>query len=415
MSGPRKLISIVALLLGAAGALWIYQFGFPGAPQAAAQSGGQSGNAGPGMGRRGPGADGRPLPVQAAEARRGDIDVLIDALGTITARNTAVVKARVDGQLIRINFREGQSVKAGDLLAELDPRPYQAQLDQAAGQLARDEALLANARDDLERYRSLQKKDSIASQQVDAQASLVRQYEGTVKADRALVDSARLNLGFTRITAPVPGRLGLRQVDAGNMVKSGDTNGIVVITQTQPIDLVFAVPADRLSAITPRLAAGETLVVEAFDRDGKTLLASGRLLTLDNQIDVSTGTVKLKAEFANADQRLFPNQFVNARLRVETRHDVTLAPSAAIQRGAQGSFMYVIDGEGKVAMRPVTLGPSAGNQVAVESGIAAGDLLVTDGADKLRAGARVEVTTPGAGAKAGGQASGAARSAKAAQ
>jgi multidrug efflux system membrane fusion protein len=346
-----------------------------------------------GQGRRG-GGTGQPMPVMAAVARSGDIDVVINALGTVTALNTATVKARVDGQLVRINFRDGQLVKAGDVLAEIDPRPFQVQLDQANGQFVRDQALLANAKIDYERYTGLLAKDSIAKQQVDAQQSLVQQYEGTVLTDRAQVDNAKLQLGFTRITAPITGRLGLRQIDVGNMIHGSDTTGLVVITQTQPIFVIFAIPADNISAILTRLNNKETLTVEAFDRDGKTRLATGKLLTADNQIDATTGTVKFKAEFTNTDNKLFPNQFVNARLRVETRHDSVLVPVAAIQRGTPGTFVYVVGADKSVAIRPVTLGATTAANVAIEKGLKVGEQVVTDGADKLREGAKVEVSSP---------------------
>jgi len=287
------------------------------------------------------------------------------------------------------------------VLAEIDPRLYQAQLDQANGQLVRDQALLTNARLDLERYRGLLAQDSIARQQVDAQQALVRQYEGTLQSDRAQVDNAQLQLGFTHITAPVSGRLGLRLVDVGNMIHGSDANGLVVITQTQPIDAIFSIPADNIGAVLARLHGRAALAVDALDRDGKTRLASGKLLTVDNQIDVATGTVKLKAEFANADDKLFPNQFVNARLRLETRHNALLVPVAAIQRGTQGTFVYVVGQDQAVSIRPVTLGPVSGDSVAIEKGLADGEQVVTDGADKLREGAKVEVTTPGAGAGKG--------------
>ncbi len=347
-----------------------------------------------------PGA-GRPFPVQAVVVKPGDIDITLAALGTVTARNTVTVKPRVDGQLVRINFREGERVKAGEVLAEIDPRPFQAQLDQVSGQLARDQALLANARLDLERYRGLLAKDSIAKQQVDVQEAQVRQYEGVVKADQALVDSAQLQLSFTKVTAPLAGRLGLRQVDVGNMVRSSDAAGLVVITQTQPINVLFTIPSDNLSPVVSRLRAGESLTVEAFERDGKAKLASGHLQTVDNQIDTATGTVKLKAEFANADDRLFPNQFVNVRLRVETRKEALLIPLAALQRGTKGSFVYVVGPESAVSVRPVVPGPASGDVVAIEQGLSAGEQVVTDGLDKLREGAKVEVTTPGAGSKGG--------------
>ena len=384
----KKILWFVILLLAGAAAVWFYHR----PAQAPMPQGGW---------KRGPGGDGRPMPVQASAARNGDIDVFINALGTVTARNTATIKARVDGQLLRIAFREGQAVKAGEVLAEIDPRLYQAQLDQANGQLVRDQALLTNARLDLERYRGLLAQDSIARQQVDAQQALVRQYEGTLQSDRAQVDNAQLQLGFTHITAPVSGRLGLRLVDVGNMIHGSDANGLVVITQTQPIDAIFSIPADNIGAVLARLHGRAALAVDALDRDGKTRLASGKLLTVDNQIDVATGTVKLKAEFANADDKLFPNQFVNARLRLETRHNALLVPVAAIQRGTQGTFVYVVGQDQAVSIRPVTLGPVSGDSVAIEKGLADGEQVVTDGADKLREGAKVEVTTPGAGAGKG--------------
>jgi multidrug efflux system membrane fusion protein len=344
--------------------------------------------------RRGPpDGSGRPLPVMAAAAKSGDIDVVISALGTVTARNTAVVKARVDGQLVRIAFREGQLIKEGELIAEIDPRPFQVALDQANGQLMRDQALLANAKLDVDRYRGLLAKDSIAKQQVDAQEALVHQYEGTVQTDQAQVDNAKLQLGFTRITAPLSGRMGLRQIDVGNQVHASDANGVVVITQTQPISVIFAIPSDNLGAVLAHLRTGDPLTVTAMDRDGKTRLAAGRLVSVDNQIDATTGTVKLKAEFANADNALFPNQFVNVRLRVETLHNVILVPTAAIQRGTQGTFVYVVGADQTVAVRPVTLGPISNDSVAIDKGLAAGEQIVVDGADKLRQGAKVEVAT----------------------
>lgn len=348
-------------------------------------------------GHNGKDAADRPVPVTAAAAREGDIDVVIDALGTVTARTTATVKSRVDGQLVRVNFSEGQPAQKGQVLAEIDPRSFKAQFDQAIGQLLHDMALLAGARMDLMRYRGLLAKDSIASQQVDDQAALVQQYEGTVKADQGQVDSDRLLLDFTKITAPVSGRLGLRQLDVGNMIHASDTTGLVVITQTQPISVIFSIPADALGAVVSRLHAGASLSVDAVDSDGKTKLATGELLAIDNQIDATTGTVKVKAEFANTDNALFPNQFVNARLRVETRHGATLVPTAAIQRGTPGTFFYVVGVDKTVSVRPVALGPVSGEVVAVEKGLAPGEQVVTDGADKLRQGAKVALVVAAGG------------------
>lgn len=338
-----------------------------------------------------PGGPGRALPVKATEARTGDLDIVVAALGTATAANTATVKPRVDGQIVSINFREGQQVKAGDVLAEIDPRPFQIQLDQSRGQLQKDEALLNAARVDLERYRGLLGQDSIARQQVDSQEALVRQYQGSVETDKALEANARLNLAFTKITAPAAGRLGLRQVDVGNIVRSADSGGIAVITQTQPINVVFAIPAERLGNLIHRLQKGEHLTVEAWDRDNRTLLGEGRLRSVDNQIDVATGTIKLKAEFANRDDSLFANQFVNARLKVETRRNAVLLQSAAVLRNPQGTQVYVVGKEQTVEARPVRLGPANGGLVAIEEGLAAGEVVVLDGADRLQAGGKVEV------------------------
>jgi multidrug efflux system membrane fusion protein len=388
LSRRNKIIALLgsALVLGGGVAAYYY------APASAdVQSASQRGPGGPG-GRRGERGGNRAQPVKATEAKIGDLDIVVSALGTVTASNTATVKSRVDGQLIRINFREGQLVKTGDLLAEIDPRQYQIQLDQVSGQLTKDEALLAAARVDLERYRNLLSKDSIAKQQVDTQEALVRQYRGVVEADKALVDNARLQLGFTRVTAPAAGRLGLRQVDVGNNVRASDATGLVVITQTQPINTVFAIPAESVGNVVNRLGKGETLAVEAWDRDGRTLLTTGKLLSVDNQIDVTTGTVKLKAEFANKDNSLFPNQFVNIKLKVETRAASLLVNTAAVQRNVQGTFVYVINkDEQTVDPQPVRLGPTNGELVAVDSGLKAGDLVVVDGADRLRPGGKVDV------------------------
>ncbi len=349
------------------------------------------GPGGPG-GRKGAMGGNRPQPVKASEIRSGDMEIIISALGTVTASNTATVKPRVDGQLIKIHFREGQMVKSGDLLAEIDPRPFQIQLEQSKGQLTKDDALLAAAQVDLERYRTLLAKDSIARQQVDTQAALVQQYKGVVESDKAQVDNARLQLGFTRITAPAAGRLGLRQVDVGNNVHASDTTGLVVITQTQPIHAIFAIPAENMGGVATRFYQGHPLEVEAWDRDGRTLLTRGKLISLDNQVDASTGTIKLKAEFTNRDNTLLPNQFINIRLKQETRQNTLLLASAAVQRNAEGSFVYVIDPEKQtVSPRKVQLGPSNGEFIAVEAGLKAGEQVVTDGTDRLKPGGKVDV------------------------
>jgi multidrug efflux system membrane fusion protein len=336
------------------------------------------------------------VPVRVYAAATKDVDITLPALGTVTAYNTVTVRSRVDGELVQVNFKEGQRVKAGDVLAQIDPRPYNVQLQQALGQQQQNAAQLENARRDLARYQALYKQDSIARQQVDTQAALVRQFEGTVKTDQANVDNARLQLTYARITAPIDGRLGLRQVDSGNLVSSGDTNGLVVITQTQPIAVIFTLPETQLPEVRDQLRAGKTLGVEAYDRANTKRLATGVLETLDNQIDVTTGTVKLKARFDNADDALFPNQFVNVQLLVETRKGLTVIPSGAVQRGSQGPFVFVAQPDNTVAVRPLTLGPVSGEQVVVTDGLKPGERVVTEGTDRLRAGAKIEVVTDAA-------------------
>jgi multidrug efflux system membrane fusion protein len=338
-----------------------------------------------------PGGAPRATPVIASAVTQGDIDVIVNGLGTVTPLRTVTVRTRVDGELVRVLFREGELVKEGQLLAEIDPRAFQVQLQQAQGQLARDRALLENARLDLERYKTLFQQDSIAKQQVDTQASLVRQYEAAVTMDRSQIDNAKLQLAYSHITAPISGRIGLRQVDPGNIVRSGDQNGLVVITQLQPVAVLFTVPQDLVPAVMKRLQSGEQITVEAWDREQKTRLAEGRLASADNQVDPQTGTVKLKAQFANDDGGLFPNQFVNARMKLDTLRDVVIVPTAAVQRGAQGMFVYVVKADKTVELRPVTLGPLDGQRQSIGNGLRAGETVVTDGVDRLRPGAQVEV------------------------
>ncbi len=330
-----------------------------------------------------------PMPVVAAPVQKGDVPISLAALGTVSPLATVTVKTQIAGQLIEIGFQEGQAVHAGDFLAQIDPRPYQRQLDQYQGQLLRDQALLKEAQINLDRYQRLVAQDSIAKQQLDAQESLTQQYRGTVETDKAQIDTAKLNLTYCHIIAPLTGRVGLRQVDQGNYVQTSDANGIVVITQLQPITVVFTLPEDNLPAVMKRLHAGATLPVTVFDRAQTIQLATGKLTTVDNQIDTTTGTVKLRAQFGNEDGMLFPNQFVNTRLLVDTLHDATVMPIAAVQRGAPGTFVYLVKADHTVTVRPVKLGPVAGDQVAIESGVEAGDQVVIDGADKLREGAEI--------------------------
>jgi multidrug efflux system membrane fusion protein len=333
------------------------------------------------------------VPVRVAPAVLGDFPIYYKALGTVTAMNTINVRSRVAGELVKINFQEGQMVKAGDLLAEIDPRSYQIALQQAEGTLATNQALLKNAQLDVQRYRGLYAEDSIAKQTLDTAESLVNQYQGTIKTNQAAVGDAKLNLDFTRIRAPIAGRIGLKQLDVGNLVAANDTTALVVITQTKPITVAFTLPEKDLSAVITRYRSGDKLPVEAWDRGDVKQQANGVLASLDNQIDVATGTLKFKARFDNQDEVLFPNQFVNVHLLADTLKQAVLIPTAAVQFGTNGTFAYVMDGDKKVKVKVLKTGASNEQSTVVSDGLAAGDRVVLEGTDRLRDGSEVEVVS----------------------
>ncbi|RMQ31199.1 MdtA/MuxA family multidrug efflux RND transporter periplasmic adaptor subunit [Pseudomonas amygdali] len=388
-SGSRKsrrwLISLLILLAIVALCWWLWPASTPGKGAESKKHG-----AG-GMARPGFGASAAAVPVRVAPATEGDFPIHYKALGTVTAMNTINVRSRVAGELVKLYFQEGQMVKAGDLLAEIDPRSYQVALQQAEGTLATNQALLKNAQLDVQRYRGLFAEDSIAKQTLDTAESLVNQYKGTIKTNQAAVADAKLSLDFTRIRAPIAGRVGLKQLDVGNLVAANDTTALVVITQTQPISVAFTLPEKDLSKVISRYRTGDKLPVEAWDRGDTKMQASGVLASLDNQIDVTTGTLKFKARFDNGDEILFPNQFVNVRLRADTLKQVTLVPTAAVQFGTDGTFVYVLDGDKKVKLKLLKTGPSDETSTVITEGLAAGERIVLEGTDRLRDGAEVEV------------------------
>jgi membrane fusion protein, multidrug efflux system len=371
---------------------------------------------------RGRGAGGGTSQVVAARATKGNIKVFVTGLGAVTPIYTVTVNSRVTGELMKVQFKEGQIVQKGDLLVEIDPRPYEVQLEQAEGQLIHDQALLKDANLDLDRYKVLIKQDAIPQQQLDTQLALVTQYEGTIKTDQSQIDSAKLNLIYCKITSPITGRVGLRLVDPGNIVQSTSTSGLVVITQIDPISVIFTVGEDQLPPILSKIHSGEGLSVEAWDRELKNKLADGKLETTDNQIDPTTGTLKLRAVFANAEGKLFPNQFVNARLLVQQKPNVTLLPNNAIQRNSTGTYVWLVNPDRTVNVRSITVGTTEGDQSEIISGLAPGDAVVTVGVDRLEEGGKVMAEVPGEkpgagkreGGKPGGGKQGSGRSHKAA-
>ena len=371
-SGRRFVLISLLVLLGLAAVVWWTRQG--GAPQ---QGGG--------------GRNAAPMSIVPEVVGTGDIGINLNGLGTVTSLATITVRTQISGYLMRVVFTEGDEVKKGGLLAEIDSRPYEAALAQAKGQLARDEAMLKGAQVDLARYQGLAAQNAVPHQTLDTQVALVAQNQGTVEADKAAVKSAEVNLQYTRILSPIDGRVGLRQVDQGNYVTPGDTNGLVVITQLKPISVLFTVPEDNLPAIANRINSGAVLPVTAFDRSAANKIAEGTLKTFDSQIDPTTGTIKLRAEFPNEDRVLFPNQFVNVRLLLDTHKDVTTISTAGVQRGVPGTFVYLINPDSTVSVRPVQLGVTDGDRVEVVSGLKSGERIVIDGADKLRDGAKIIV------------------------
>jgi multidrug efflux system membrane fusion protein len=368
----KRLLAILAVVLGLALLAWLLT------PSGSQRPGG-----------RGRFATGGPMPVAIAAVTSGDMPIVVNGLGTVTPIATVTVQSQISGQIVAIKFKEGQMVKRGDALIEIDPRPYRVALEQAQGALARDVALLNNARLDLQRYETLFKQDSIAEQQLATQRATVLQYEGTVKTDQAAIDSAKLNLTYCHIASPVDGLAGLQQVNLGNYVTPTAANGLLVVTQLQPITVVFPLPEDQIPPILDQLHQGNALLATAWDRGHQSQLAMGTMSTVDSQIDTTTGTLKLKARFPNDDQKLFPNQFVNVDLLLDTLHGATLVPQSAILRGAPGTYVYVVNQDSTVSVRPVGLGPGDATNVSITRGLTPGERIVVDGADRLKDGAKV--------------------------
>jgi membrane fusion protein, multidrug efflux system len=389
-SGGRAWIWILGVVVVLGLTYW-YFHSEKGGAAVAALGGAAGGHGRPGEGGFNPD---QVVPVVVSTATRGDLPVFFNGLGTVTAYNTVTVRSRVDGQIVKINFTEGQMVREGESLVEIDPRPFQVQLEQAEGQLAKDQAQLRDAQVDFDRYQQLFKAGVIPKQQVDTQTAQVGQFTGAIKADQAAIDNAKLQIAYSHITAPISGRVGLRLVDIGNIIHATDTGGLVVITQLQPIAVIFSLPQDQLSSVNAKLHGSGPLPVEAYDRDDTTKIATGKLLTIDNQIDTTTGTYKLKAVFNNEKDNLFPNQFVNVHLLVDTKRNVTIVPATAIARGPQGTYVYLTQKDSRVKLQPVTVTLNSGNSVAIGKGLRAGDTVVIDGQDKLQDGSKIDARTP---------------------
>jgi multidrug efflux system membrane fusion protein len=390
---------VVVLGLIAVG-IWYYR-----GTHATSEAGANVSPGGPGKGGPGGYFMTGPVPVVVSTAQKGDLPVYLIGLGSVAAFNTVTVRSRVDGQIVKVNFTEGQFVHEGDALIEIDPRPYQVMLEQAEGQLAKDQAQLHDVQVDFERYTLLYNEGVIPKQQVDTQQAQVGQFQGSIKADQATIDNAKLQLVYARITAPISGRVGLRLVDIGNIVHATDTTGLLVITQLQPISVIFTLPQDQLQQVLVKLRGGGQLPVQAFDRDDTTKIADGKLATIDNQIDPTTGTYKLKAIFSNENNVLFPNQFVNVHMLVDTKRNVVIVPAAAIQRGPQGTYVYVVSGGNTVSIRSVTIAQTTGNNIGISSGLNAGEVVVIDGQDKLQDKSEVITSTAPAGGSVSGDSS----------
>ena len=388
---PRRRTWLWAVVVVVVAALGYWYFRGPKA-STEAQGPAAPGGSAKGQGRQGAGAGGFVVPVVVAAAQRGDLPVYFNGLGTVTAFNTVTVHSRVDGQITKINFQEGQFVHRGDALLEIDARPYQVQLEQAEGQLAKDQAQLRDVQVNYERYQLLYKEGVIPKQQVDTQGAQVGQFEGSIKGDQGLIDGAKLQLVYSHVTAPISGRVGLRLVDVGNIVHATDANGLLVITQLQPIAVIFALPQDQLPQVATKLRDGQQLVVDAYDRDDTSKIESGKLLTIDNQIDTTTGTYKLKAVFNNDKNLLFPNQFVNVHLLADVKKNLMIVPASAIQRGPQGTYVYVVQNANTVKIQTVTLAQTAANTVGLSAGLNPGDVVVVDGQDKLQDGSKVSTS-----------------------